>query len=103
MVKNNEELFLLYDCYKKLLTKNQIDCFELYFMYDTSLVEIGEQLGISKQAVKDTIDKAKTNLAKYEDALHLADKYKRYNAIRQQKHDLECEEYAKLLEKLIEE
>lgn len=100
---DKEDLFLLFDLYKNLLTENQNKVFESCIMYDVSLNEIAEQENISKQAVKDTLDKAKSNLLKYENALHLAEKFKTYVAVLKRKNSLAKEEYINILEGLLED
>lgn len=46
-------LTLLYDFYGELLTEKQKQVFDLHYQDDLSLSEIGEELSISRQAVRD--------------------------------------------------
>ena len=48
----------LFDLYGALLTERQQRCLELHLYEDFSLSEIGEELGISRQAVYDNIHRA---------------------------------------------
>ena len=45
-------LTLLYDFYGELLTEKQKQVFDLHYQDDLSLSEIGEELSISRQAVR---------------------------------------------------
>lgn len=60
----------LWDCYGGLLTENQRDVCELYYMCDLSLSEIAEQKGVSKQSVSDTLAKSRALLDGFEEKLH---------------------------------
>ena len=51
------ELILLYDYYGDLLTGRQKECFELRYNQDLSLGEIGQELGISRQAAHDNLSR----------------------------------------------
>ena len=48
----------LFDLYGALFTERQQRCLELHLYEDFSLSEIGEELGISRQAVYDNIHRA---------------------------------------------
>ena len=48
-------LTLLYDFYGELLTEKQKQVFDLHYQDDLSLSEIGEELSISRQAVRDQL------------------------------------------------
>ena len=61
----------LIDTYGGLLTEHQRELCELYYMYDLSLTEIAEQMGISKQSVSDTLAKSRALLDEYEEKLHI--------------------------------
>lgn len=60
------ELILLYDYYGDLLTDRQKECFELRYSEDLSLGEIGEELGISRQAVHDNLTRTEALLRNME-------------------------------------
>ena len=49
------QLTLLYDFYGELLTEKQKQVYELHYQNDLSLTEIGEELSISRQAVRDQL------------------------------------------------
>ena len=67
---------ILYDFYGKLLSEKQLQVIELYYLYDLSLTEIGEELDITKQGVSDTLKRAERKLLKYEDTLGLVKKFR---------------------------
>ncbi|SHD76988.1 YlxM family DNA-binding protein [Schnuerera ultunensis] len=72
------EVGILFDFYGKLLSERQFTAIELYYVHDLSLAEIGEELGISRQSVYDTLKRAEENLYEYEKTLGLVRKFK-YN------------------------
>ena len=53
-------LTLLYDFYGELLTEKQKQVFDLHYQDDLSLSEIGEELSISRQAVRATTYESST-------------------------------------------
>ncbi len=61
----------LYEVYKNLLTENQSEVFNLYYLCDLSLGEISEIKGISRQGVSDTLSKTRELLVDYENKLEL--------------------------------
>ena len=62
MIEEKQYIFSLIDIYDGLLTEKQRSMLHDYYYNDFSLNEIAESLQISKQAVKDSIDKAIKNL-----------------------------------------
>ena len=67
----------LFDIYGALLTEKQQKCLHLHLYDDFSLSEIGEELGISRQAVYDNIHRAEKAMKSYEAKLGLALRYQR--------------------------
>jgi len=63
------EMALLLDYYGGLLTEKQRTCFDLRYNQDLSLGEIGEVLGISRQAVCDNLARTESALRKLEQTL----------------------------------
>ncbi len=57
----------LWDSYGGLLTENQREVCELYYVCDLSLSEIAEQKGVSRQSVSDTLAKSRALLDGYEE------------------------------------
>ena len=70
------EVGILFDFYGKLLSRNQYTIVELYYIHDLSLSEIGEELGITRQGVYDTLKRAENNLYGFENNLGLVEKFK---------------------------
>ena len=70
-LKKDFRISELNDLYGSLLTKHQSDALRSYYDYDFSLSEIAENIGVSRQAVHDTIAKAEEQLAVLEDKLGL--------------------------------
>ena len=70
------EIGLLLDFYGELLSERQRDMAELYYNEDLSLAEIAEEQGITRQGVRDSITKAKSQLTEYEEKLGLAAKFR---------------------------
>ena len=103
MIEEKQHICLLIDCYADLLTFKQKGILVDYYYNDFSLSEIAENLGITKQAVKDSIDKALASLVKFENVLHNAKKIEDFNKLQLNKNQLNLQEYATLLENIIKE
>lgn len=68
---------LLYDFYGKLLSEKKRRTMELYHEEDMSITEIAEALNISRAAVHDSLKSAEKTLDKYEQTLHLLEKFRK--------------------------
>ena len=66
---------ILLDFYGKLLSEKQYQIMDLYYLNDFSLSEIGEELGISRQSVFDTLKRSEDKLDSFESELGLVDKF----------------------------
>ncbi len=77
MVEKVVEIGILFDFYGKLLSERQISVIELFYIHDLSLVEIGEELNITRQGVYDTLKRAENKLYNYEESLGLAYEFKK--------------------------
>jgi len=80
MFEKNLQLSFLMDAYAVLLSKRQQRLLDLYYNQDLSLGEIADDVGISRQGVRDSIKKAERELYFYEENLHLV---ARENAVRE--------------------
>lgn len=69
------EMSLLFDFYGDMLTEKQRELFDLYYNDDLSLSEIAENMGITRQAVRDSVKRAERTLRAYETRLGLASRY----------------------------
>ena len=74
-MEKNVEISLLFGFYKNLLTVRQADTVDLYYNEDLSLAEIGEELGISRQGVRDNLKRAEQLLYDAEEKLGLAKRF----------------------------
>ncbi|MCI9354010.1 MAG: HTH domain-containing protein [Firmicutes bacterium] len=84
------QLTLLYDFYGELLTEKQKLVYEMYYQNDLSLSEIGEELSISRQAVRDQLKRAEKILQNYEKKLQLVERFlKQKMAVQQIKSIIE--------------
>ncbi len=68
----NLDFVLLLDCYGSLLTKRQHELLEGYYNEDLSLAELAEPLGVSRQAVHDSIRRGERQLLSFEEQMGLA-------------------------------
>ena len=66
---------MLFDYYGELLTDKQKELFDLYYNEDLSLTEIAENVGISRQGVRDAITRSESVLRDTEERLGLVKKY----------------------------
>jgi len=69
------KMTLMFDFYGPLLTEKQQKFVDLYYGDDYSLGEIAENFGVSRQAVHDTLKRAESVLANYENKLGLIEKF----------------------------
>ena len=61
------EMALLLDYYGGMLTDKQRECFDMRYNQDLSLGEIGEMLGVSRQAVCDNLTRTEALLRRMEE------------------------------------
>lgn len=74
----------LYDFYGALLTDKQQQCFRMHLFEDLSLSEIGEALGISRQAVYDLLHRGEQSMEGYENKLGLVARHqKEHDGLRE--------------------
>jgi predicted DNA-binding protein YlxM (UPF0122 family) len=66
----------LLDYYAAILSPRQREVLELYYYEDLSLAEIAENLGITRQGVRDTVKHGEEALEGFENALGLMKKSK---------------------------
>ena len=90
----------LIDLYGTLLTSNQLNILELYYMEDLSLKEISEELNISRNAVFDSLKRSLNILEDYETKLELLKKDEIKNELIEKFEDLTKEEIKQYIEKL---
>lgn len=73
-VEENFYYAVLFDAYGPLLSCGQKQVLEDYLNENLTATEISENNGISRQAVKDSIDKALKKLENFENKLHMVKK-----------------------------
>ena len=61
------EMSLRFDFYGGMLTEKQQECFDMRYNQDLSLGEIGEAMGVSRQAVCDNLARTEALLRRMED------------------------------------
>ena len=91
MFEKNLNVGYLLDFYGELLPERKRTVLDLYYNEDYSLAEVAEEIGISRQGVRDIIKKTEADLFFYEEKLGLAQEL------------LEVEAYADSLQRLAEE
>ena len=66
----------LFDFYKDMLTDKQAAAIDLYYNEDLSLAEISDQLGITRQGVRDNIKRAEQVMLNLEDKIGAANRHR---------------------------
>ena len=82
-LEKNIRINRLLDVYGDLLTSKQHDALIQYYAFDYSLAEIGDSLGISRQAVNDAIKQGIDMLEKYESKMKLLEKYSKIDEYKE--------------------
>ena len=90
----------LIDLYGNLLTDNQLNILELYYMEDLSLKEISEELNVSRNAIHDSLKRSLNILEEYENKLKLIEKEKIKSDLLEKINDLSKEEIKEIIIKL---
>ena len=88
-LKKKEQVILLMDCYRELLTDKQKQYLSLYYEEDFSYTEISEELEISRAAAMDSVHRATKLLEKYEAAIGYVAKKKLLDSWILQHEDVE--------------
>lgn len=70
------EMCLLLDFYGNLLTEKQKNIMNMYYEKDISLAEIGDIVGISRQAVRDALKTSENSLILFEEKLGFVMRHK---------------------------
>ncbi len=73
-MEKNVKISMLNQIYGKLLTQKQYEILDDYYNQDLSLSEIAENNQITRQAVRDILQKAEKKLNEYEQKLKLMKK-----------------------------
>lgn len=78
MAKNLDMIMLL-DFYGEMLTSKQRDFIDFYYNDDLSLAEIAENVGITRQGVRDAIKRAEGQLTEMEERLGFVKRFENVN------------------------
>ncbi len=65
-IKERVQIAILTKYYGKLLTEKQLKVITMYVDNNLSLAEVAEELNVSRQAIKDTLDKTTVALINFE-------------------------------------
>ncbi len=99
----NIKVSMLLDFYGQLLTQKALEIMELYYNEDISFSEISENIGITRQAVHDTVKRSVAALENYESKLMLVNRFlNREKNIMDALNDIENKKIDKAKEKLLE-
>ncbi len=74
MFEKNLNMGYLLDFYGVLLSDRKRSVMDMYYNEDLSLAEVADEIGISRQGVRDIIKKSEEELTFYEERLGLARK-----------------------------
>lgn len=90
------------DYYGAMLTAYQCSLIKRYYDDDMSLSEIGQELGISPQGVRDALKRAEKTLEAYEQKLGLVAKTNKMKALLQELYPLATSEQKKEIEQVVQ-
>lgn len=76
----NLDLILLLDFYGDMLTPKQREFVDYYYNDDLSLAEIAQNVGITRQGVRDAIKRAEVQLTEMEERLGLVSRFQSVQA-----------------------
>ena len=71
----NLDMTVLFDFYRNVLTEKQTEAIDLYYNEDLSLAEISENMGITRQGVRDNIKRGENVMTELEESLGLVKRY----------------------------
>ena len=80
MFEKNLEMSFLLDFYGDVLSERRRSVMTMYYNEDLSLSEIADEIGISRQGVRDLIKKSEEELLLLEQKLGLAARFERLKA-----------------------
>lgn len=76
MFEKNLEISFLLDFYGDVLSERKRTVLDYYYNLDLSLAEVAQEIGISRQGVRELIKKAEEELLFYEEKLGLAKRFR---------------------------
>lgn len=99
-MNNIDRLIILFDYYEELLTEGQKNYFIDYYFNNLSLAEIGENFGVSRNAVSKDLKLTVEKLNSFEEKLKLYQKDKKIRRVLDESNDKELKEK---IEKILDE
>jgi len=84
MFEKDLKISFLLDFYGEVLSERKRTVLDYYYNDDLSLSEIAEEIGISRQGVRDLIKKAEEELHFYEEKLGLAERFRKTQTCAEQ-------------------
>ncbi len=81
MFEKNLEMSLLLDFYGETLTERKRSVMSLYYNEDLSLAEIADEVGISRQGVRELIKKSESELSELEEKLGLVARFEQLRSL----------------------
>ena len=84
MFEKDLKISFLLDFYGEVLSERKRTVLDYYYNDDLSLAEIAEEIGISRQGVRDLIKKAEEELYFYEEKLGLAERFRKTQTCAEQ-------------------
>ena len=92
MSEKNMRYCLLLDFYGEVLSENQREMMDLYYNEDFSLSEIADEIGITRQGVRDAVRRAEESLDTLEEKLGLIARFDRLRSQRAEIRTLLCDD-----------
>ena len=92
MFEKNLEMSLLLDFYGETLSERKLGIMNLYYNEDYSLAEIADEIGISRQGVRELIKKSEAELSALEEKLGLAARFEELRALAENVENKLCGE-----------
>ena len=81
MFEKNLEMSQLLDFYCETLSERKLSVMSLYYNEDFSLSEVAEEVGISRQGVRELIKKSEKELTELENKLGLVERFNRLRSL----------------------
>ena len=81
MFEKNLEMSQLLDFYGETLSERKLSVMSLYYNEDFSLSEVAEEVGISRQGVRELIKKSEKELTELENKLGLVERFNRLRSL----------------------
>ena len=102
MIEQMVRVTKLYDIYKGLLTERQQRCLELHYFQDFSFAEVGAEMGITRQAANDIVQRAVDQMQSTESNLKFLKKHNEHlTGLRSIRQDLQAGRHDEALKTVI--